>query len=67
MLILIPSDVAGELGGGRGVALWLSANVYCAGSADGQVREYHAGLLQGIAGKGNTALVGQRVLSVLHQ
>lgn len=66
--IQVSSDVAGELSsGGANVALWLSANGYCIGTADGQVVEYHANILDGIAGVGNTAVVGQRVLSVLHQ
>lgn len=64
--IQVSSDVAGELSsGGANVALWLSANGYCIGTADGQVVEYHANILDGIAGVGNTAVVGQRVLSVL--
>lgn len=63
---LIKADKAGELaGGGSFVALWLAQNGYCIGTSDGQVVEYHAGLLDGITGKGNTAFVGQRVVSVL--
>lgn len=63
---LMPAQTVGELaGGGNFVALWLSENGYCIGTADGSVAEYHAGIMDGIAGVGNTALVGQRVVSVI--
>lgn len=63
---LVKAEKVGELaGGGNGVALWLAQNGYCIGTSDGQVVEYHAGVINGITGKGNTALVGQRVISVL--
>lgn len=63
---LMPAQTVGELaGGGNAVALWLSENGYCIGTADGSVVEYHAGIMDGIAGVGNTALVGQRVVSVV--
>lgn len=62
----MPSETVGELSnGGSSVALWLSANGYCVGTADGQVIEYHAGIMSGITGVGNTAIVGQRVVSVV--
>lgn len=63
---LMPAQTVGELSsGGNFVALWLSQNGYCIGTADGSVVEYHAGIMDGIVGVGNTALVGQRVVSVL--
>lgn len=62
----MPSEMVGELSGGSSrVALWLSANGYCVGTADGQVIEYHAGIMSGITGVGNTAIVGQRVVTVV--
>lgn len=62
----IPSEMVGELsGGGSSAALWLSANGYCVGTADGQVVAYHAGIMSGITGAGNTAIVGQRVVTVV--
>lgn len=61
---LMEAQKVGELsGGGNKVALWLSANGYCIGTADGQVVEYHANIINGITGKGNTAVVGQRVVT----
>lgn len=62
----IPSEMVGELsGGGSSAVLWLSANGYCVGTADGQVVEYHAGIMSGITGVGNTAVMEQRVVSVV--
>lgn len=62
----MPSEMVGELSGGGGrVALWLSANGYCVGTSDGQVVEYHAGVMSGITGIGSTALVGQRVVTAI--
>lgn len=64
--ILMPSQAVGELsGGGSHVALWLAQNGYCIGTADGQVVEYHAGIMDGITGKGNSIIIGQRVVSVI--
>lgn len=66
--VLMSAQNVGELsGGGNFVALWLSENGYCIGTADGSVVEYHAGIINDITGVGNTAVLGQRVVSTLGQ
>ena len=65
--IHIDSDLVGEMAGsGVKSALWLAANGYVLGTADGQMVELHRKRITGInAATGSTTVWGGRVLTVL--
>ena len=64
--MLLPSDELGEVSGGLPCAVWLAENGFVIGTASGQLVERHAGVLQGIAGSGTSAVLsGRRVLAAV--
>lgn len=59
--VLIGSDELGEVAGGLPCAVWLAENGFVIGTANGQIVERHAGVLQQISGSLNgLTVVNQR-------
>lgn len=64
--VLLDSDVAGEVAGQAGCALWLAANGYVLGTSDGTLIERHRRKLKGIhAEHGSTAVIDGRIVTAV--
>ena len=64
--VLLDSDVAGEVAGQTGCALWLAANGYVIGAPDGTLIERHRRKLAGIHGeRGTTAVIDGRLVTAV--
>jgi hypothetical protein len=63
--ISVPSDVLGAITeGGLLTAVWLAENGYVAGTATGQLVEFHAGVITGLsAHHGTTVILDRRLLT----